>query len=137
MFVGRTEEIQVVEQSLLQTRDGNPQHFIIEGERGIGKSSLCLWVDYLAKGDRTYDGVNRLTFVVVNIELHGAMAYDDIVDEIITELKRQISTRQPLVESCKKAWDFLSRFEISGVKYVTRYLYRTTAGGWMNLQRSS
>ncbi|OPH84439.1 AAA family ATPase [Nitrobacter vulgaris] len=117
MFVGRTEEIQVVEQSLLQTRDGNPQHFIIEGERGIGKSSLCLWVDYLAKGDRTYDGVNRLTFVVVNIELHGAMAYDDIVDEILTELKRQISTRQPLVESCKKAWDFLSRFEISGVKY--------------------
>jgi hypothetical protein len=55
MFVGRIEEIEVVEQSLLQTRDGNPQHFIIEGERGIGKSSLCLWVDYLAKGDTTHD----------------------------------------------------------------------------------
>src|SRR3978361_365698 len=117
MFVGRIEEIEVVEQSLLQTRDGNPQHFIIEGERGIGKSSLCLWVDYLAKGDITYDDNNRLSFIVVNIELHGSMAYDDIIDAILPELKRQISTRQALVEACKNAWDFLSRFQIAGVKY--------------------
>jgi hypothetical protein len=117
MFVGRIEEIEVVEQSLLQTRDGNPQHFIIGGERGIGKSSLCLWVDYLAKGDTTYDGKNRLSFIVVNIELHGSMAYDDIIDAILAELKRQISTRQALLEACKNAWDFLSRFQIAGVKY--------------------
>ncbi|MCP3472399.1 ATP-binding protein [Bradyrhizobium sp. CCGUVB1N3] len=116
-FVGRIEEIEVVEQSLLQTRNGNPQHFIIEGERGIGKSSLCLWVDYLARGDFTYDGKNRLSFVVVNTELHAAMGYDDIVDAILAELKRQIANRQPLLENCKKAWDFLSRFQISGVRY--------------------
>jgi hypothetical protein len=117
MFVGRIEEIEVVEQSLLQARDGNPQHFIIEGERGIGKSSLCLWVDYLARGDITYDGTNKLSFVVVNIDLHAAMGYDDIVDAILAELKRQIASKQPLLESCKKAWDFLSRFQISGVKF--------------------
>jgi hypothetical protein len=117
MFVGRIEEIEAVEQSLLQTRDGNPQHFIIEGERGIGKSSLCLWVDYLAKGDITYDGQHRLSFVIVNIELNAAMGYDDIVDAIFGELKRQISSREALLEACKKAWDFLSRFQIAGVKY--------------------
>ena len=117
MFAGRYEEIQVVEQALLQTRDGNPQHFIIEGERGIGKSSLCLWVDYLAKGDTTYDGQNRLSFVVVNLELHGAMGYDDIVDAILAELKKQISLRDALVQSCKKAWEFFSRFQVAGLKY--------------------
>lgn len=90
MFVGRIEEIELVEQSLLRTREANPQHFIIEGERGIGKSSLCLWVDYLARGDITYDGTNRLSFVVVNTDLHAAMAYDDIVDAIMAELKRQL-----------------------------------------------
>ncbi|MCA1400036.1 ATP-binding protein [Bradyrhizobium sp. BRP56] len=116
-FVGRIEEIDVVEQSLLQTRNGNPQHFIIEGERGIGKSSLCLWVDYLARGDTTYDGKNRLSFIVVNTELHAAMGYDDIVDAILAELKRQIANREPLLEACKTAWDFLSRFQVSGVKY--------------------
>ena len=117
MFVGRYSEIDTVQQSLLQTKEGNPQHFIIEGERGIGKSSLCLLVDYLAKGDITYDGQHRLSFVVVNIELHDGMAYDDIIDTIISELKRVISDRQPLLETCKKAWDFLSRFQVSGVKY--------------------
>lgn len=117
MFAGRLEEIESIEQALLQTREGNPQHFIIEGERGIGKSSLCLWVDYLAKGDTTYDGVHKLSFVVVNIELHDGMGYDDVVDAIIAELKRQIAVRQQLLEACKKAWELLSRFQVSGLKY--------------------
>jgi hypothetical protein len=117
MFVGRYNEISVIEQSLLQTRGGNPQHFIVEGERGIGKSSLCLWVDHMAKGDTTYDGTNRLSFVVVSVELRDGMNYDDIVDSILVELKRTVASREPLMESCRKAWDFLSRFQISGVKY--------------------
>ncbi|WP_167532093.1 ATP-binding protein [Rhodopseudomonas palustris] len=117
MFVGRFEEIQVAEHALLQTRNGNPQHFVIEGERGIGKSSLCLWLDYLAKGDFPYDKINRLSFVVVSVELHEGMNYDDIVDVLLSELKRQIANRQQLLESCKKAWEFLSRFQVGGVKY--------------------
>jgi hypothetical protein len=117
MFVGRYEEINAIEHALLQTRNDNPQHFIIEGERGIGKSSLCLWVDYLAKGDLTYDGKNRLSFVVVNVELHDGMTYDALVDSLLVELKRVIANRQPLIETCKKAWDFLSRFQVSGLKY--------------------
>jgi hypothetical protein len=117
MFVGRIPEIEVAENSLLQTREENPQHFIVEGERGIGKSSLLLWLDWLAKGDTPYEGTNRLSFIVANAELHGAMNYDDIVDAILVELRRQIALRQPLMESCKKAWDFLSRFQAVGVKY--------------------
>jgi hypothetical protein len=42
MFTGRADEIRSIEQSLFQTKNGNPHHFIIEGERGVGKSSLCL-----------------------------------------------------------------------------------------------
>jgi hypothetical protein len=117
MFVGRLPEIEVAEGALLQTRAENPQHFIVEGERGIGKSSLFLWLDSLARGDTTYDETNRLSFVVANAELHEAMNYDDIVDAILVELRRQIADRQPLMESCKKAWDFLSRFQAVGVKY--------------------
>jgi hypothetical protein len=37
MFHGRTDELTVIQQSLFQTRYGNPQHFLIEGERGLGK----------------------------------------------------------------------------------------------------
>src|SRR5689334_20128585 len=97
MFVGRAEEMEAVERALLQTRDGNPQHFIIEGERGIGKSSLCLLLDYIAKGDIEYDKGKRLSFIVVNVDLHEGMNYDDIVDAIFSELKRVIARRQPLI----------------------------------------
>jgi hypothetical protein len=117
MFVGRIPEIEKGESALVQTRGGNPQHFIIEGERGIGKSSLCLWFDWLGRGRIEYDSKNRLSFVVVNAELREGMSYDDIVDAILIELRRQIAHLNPLKESCKKAWDFLSRFQAAGVKY--------------------
>lgn len=40
MFVGRLEEINAIERCLFQAKNGNPQHFLVQGERGIGKSSL-------------------------------------------------------------------------------------------------
>ena len=46
MFAGRFDEIRRTEQALLQTKFGNPQHFLFEGERGIGKSSLFRLLDW-------------------------------------------------------------------------------------------
>lgn len=117
MFTGRGDEMVSIEQSLLQTKHKNPHHFIIEGERGIGKSSLCLVLDYVAKGLIEFESGKTVNFVVVNIELREMMTYDDIIDAIIAELKRQIAEKQALLEVCKKAWDFLSKFQIAGVKY--------------------
>lgn len=34
LFQGRSDEMQIIERSLFQTKNGNPQHFLIEGERG-------------------------------------------------------------------------------------------------------
>jgi len=45
LFQGRKDEMKLIEQSLFQTKNGNPQHFLIEGERGLGKSSLFLMVE--------------------------------------------------------------------------------------------
>jgi Cdc6-like AAA superfamily ATPase len=117
MFTGRADEIRSIEQSLFQTKNRNPHHFIIEGERGVGKSSLCLLLDYVAKGEIQFEGNRTLNFIVVNVALRDAMSYDDIVDAILAELKRQISERQALLEACKKAWDFLSRFQVGSVRY--------------------
>jgi ABC-type uncharacterized transport system fused permease/ATPase subunit len=39
---GREEEMIIIEQSLFQTKNGNPQHFLVEGEHGLGKSSIFL-----------------------------------------------------------------------------------------------
>ena len=52
MFVGRGDEIRTVEKCLYQAKNGNPQHFLIQGERGIGKSSLFLYVKATAAQGR-------------------------------------------------------------------------------------
>ena len=51
MFSGRVDELRALESALFQTKNGNPTHFLIHGERGIGKSSLLMVVTYYATGE--------------------------------------------------------------------------------------
>jgi len=49
-FAGRYAELQCLEKVLHQTKNGNPEHFLITGERGIGKSSLLFYMQSIADG---------------------------------------------------------------------------------------
>jgi hypothetical protein len=120
MFSGRYDEIQSMERGLFQTKHGNPQHFLIEGERGIGKTSLLLYMDWVAKGE--IDGISnsKFNFMVLNLELREGMSADDIADTILESLKREIAGRERLKELCKSAWDFLKGFEVAGVAYNSK-----------------
>lgn len=90
MFSGRTEEIDSIKKSLLQARYGNPSHFLIEGERGIGKSSLLLFMNYLAKGDLSGENFNFLT---IPIELHENTSDFEIMKLIASGLKTALSEK--------------------------------------------
>ena len=46
-FGGRIEEVQKIGSALNQTRHGKTQHILLTGERGIGKTSLALYAQYL------------------------------------------------------------------------------------------
>src|SRR5258708_4700529 len=78
MFCGRWDELRSVEQSLFQTKHGKPKHFIVQGERGIGKSSLLLAVDFTAKGDMEITRGTKFNFIVISIEVVGASTYEVI-----------------------------------------------------------
>lgn len=117
MFHGRIDEISCVAQSLFQTKHGNPQHFLIEGERGIGKSSLFFIVEKQASGQIPIEANIYVNFLVVNIELNTSHTYIDIIKTIAADLKRAISEREKVKELAKTAWDFLTNWEILGVKY--------------------
>jgi hypothetical protein len=117
MFAGRYDELAALEKALFQTKNGNPAHFLVDGERGIGKSSLLLNVKWVAAGEiEPLDGP-AFNFITVSVSLDAAHTYSDVVNSIGTELRRKISERQQIKEFARSAWDFLKQWEVAGVKF--------------------
>lgn len=119
MFVGRFDEMRRIDQCLYQTKHGNPQHFLIEGERGIGKSSLMLVAGGVASGriETMEDAPQRFRFLTIMVDMAGADTQLEIVRAIGRELKSCISSEAPLKQKAAKTWEFLSKWEVLGVRY--------------------
>jgi hypothetical protein len=118
MFCGRIEELGFIDHCLLQTKGGNPQHFLIEGERGIGKSSLLLVEQWVASG--TMDTMARhekIDFIVVSISLQEQDDHFSVIRKIAAELRKQIHQRNAFKKMAIAAWDFISRIEAGGIRY--------------------
>lgn len=117
MFVGRSAEIRTIEHYLFQAKGGNAQNFLVEGERGIGKSSLLRYISAVAnEGLPAVDG-SIFNFLLVSVDLGGAHSQVDIVRAVGRELKKAMGSQDALREHAKKAWDFLSNWEVLGVRY--------------------
>jgi len=117
MFAGRIEEVEKLEQILFQTKSGNPSHFLIHGERGIGKSSLLFYLQKVADGTITSLQELGFRFLTVNVELEPGNRYEDIIAKIGSELHGVVASQDKLMELAKSGWEFLKRWEVMGVKY--------------------
>src|SRR5260370_23357562 len=118
MFAGRYDEMVALEKALFQTKNGNPTHFLIDGERGIGKSSLLFNLEGVSKGEfRPFEDPLMLNFMTVSVCLDAAHTYSDIVRCIGAELRREVAEREQLREFAKGAWEFLSKWEIGGIRF--------------------
>lgn len=117
IFHGRLDELQAIEHGLFQAKNGNPVHFLIQGERGIGKSSLFYVLKITADGSiKTLSG-DSLNFLVVSIDLGGASSQIDIVRALGRELKQVLAERDSLREKARSFWDWATNWEILGVRY--------------------
>ncbi len=112
LFQGREDEMRVIEKSLFQTKNGNPQHFLIEGERGLGKSSLFLRVEQQAIGNLSIGTGEKVNFLVLNIELDATQTFFEIIRAIVADLKRAITEKEKIKALTNSVWDFLSKWEI-------------------------
>lgn len=117
MFVGRLSEIRQIEQCLFQTKGGNAQNFLVEGERGIGKSSLLRFISAIATGRIPAHDETEFDFLLISVDLGGVVSQVDIVRAVGRELRKELSKRESLKHSASKVWDFLSNWEILGVRY--------------------
>lgn len=118
MFAGRFAELQGTEQALYQTKHGNPHHFLIHGERGIGKSSLLFSLQWVATGRIAPLEGGDFKFISISIELEPSNSYLDIIQKVGNELRREVARRRPGGELAKATWEFLKRWEVAGVKYT-------------------
>ena len=117
MFKGRGPEIDRLERCLYQTKLSNPTHFLIQGERGIGKSSLFFLLEHLAAGKIPTIGEDRLSFVVVAVDLGTAGTELDVIREIAKGIRTAMASVDELKQRAKDFWDWLSKWEVLGVRY--------------------
>jgi hypothetical protein len=117
MFSGRLNEVEAIEKSLNQTRHSNPRHFLIEGEKGIGKSSLLFYIQAVGEGRISMPDNMSFKFLVLSVELSEGLTCHEIIRKIAIELKTQVRNRHDLEQIVKTAWDFLSNWSILGVEY--------------------
>lgn len=117
-FVGRTDEIRTIEQCLFQTKNGNAQHFLIQGERGIGKSSLFLIMAAIAAGrvDPIFSNA-RFGFLTISIDIGSAQTQLDIIKALGRGLKTSVFGVEELKKKAKQFWEWLSGWEVLGVRY--------------------
>jgi AAA+ ATPase superfamily predicted ATPase len=116
MFAGRGDEIICIEKYLFQAKNENPQHFMVLGERGIGKSSLMLVADYLAKGEVAALS-DKLKFLVVNLELQQGISSSDLIKLLAKKFQSELNLRDELKAKAINVWNFLNKWEVMGVKY--------------------
>jgi len=117
MFAGRADELRNLERSLFQTLNGNPEHFLIHGERGIGKSSLLLVVNCLAQGDIKSTEGKTYSFLTINVELEPNDDYREILQKVARELQREINKNEAIKKALKGVWNFITNWEVLGIKY--------------------
>lgn len=118
MFYGRVAEIEAIERSLFQAKYGNPVHFLVQGERGIGKSSLFNLVQLTASGRiAPLNETPNLRFLVVSVDLGGAHTQVDIIRSIARELRGAVAERETLKAKAKVFWEWASNWEVLGVRF--------------------
>lgn len=118
MFSGRVEELLTLEKILFQTKNGNPQHFAIIGERGIGKSSLFYYLGAVARGDVESVSAGAFHFLTVNVTFEPATDYVEIIRKVAKALQKCAASHQTAKATASVVWDFLKRWEVAGVKYT-------------------
>ncbi len=117
MFAGRINEINTFEHGLHQTRNGSPTHFLITGERGIGKSSLLMLYKPLADGSIATEYGN-MNFVTINTSISPRTNLNTFIKIIDKGLKRELGKIESVRSFLNETWSFVQRIKImdSGIE---------------------
>jgi len=103
-FVGREPEIVEFEKFLGQTIMGSPMNMSISGNRGIGKTSILIKFEQIAREN------NCLVIRMSNYE-SNIKSIIDLCDFICSNIKGEILSKKPIKEKISKANEWLKTFK--------------------------
>lgn len=98
-FEGRKEQVDEAVDALFQIMSNNPKHFVITGDRGIGKSSLLLQIKLLAQGNNALTdkfqidkGCDKFDFLISWVDAVENQTLENLVVNLLKELQSTISS---------------------------------------------
>jgi len=112
MFAGRIAEIERLDSLLFQTQEGNPSHILIQGERGIGKTSFLIVANHFAKGSLSWEE-EKYNFLPIQVSLRPTTMIIDFAKKINTQIERTLSKSEKGLTFLKNSWGFLTRIQSS------------------------
>lgn len=112
MFVGRVRELERLEAGLIQAKFGNPNHFMLTGERGIGKTSLLLYLRFIARGELDIHG-QRLKFLTINTQVEAQTNQISLIRRIEWDLRKELGKAESVRSFLADTWEFLKRVRIA------------------------
>jgi Cdc6-like AAA superfamily ATPase len=113
LFSGRIPEIKKINSLLSMIKSGNPSNLLIIGERGIGKTSLLLLINALARGKINLTNEESYNYLTIQFNLDENMNQLGLIKKINRALQRNLNKEEGAVAFIKKTWDFLKRIEIA------------------------
>jgi len=94
-FVGRKRELEELERNYQQTHNGSPEHTILYGQYGIGKTSLLIETEKKLKEANT-----------IRISLFPTEDITEICDTILREAQAQLNLKPKTLRERLEALDF-------------------------------
>lgn len=119
MFSGRIYELERLDYLLFQTQMNNPTHILINGEIGIGKTSLLIVANHFAKGTLQWEE-EKYNFITIQVSIRPETTLIDFAKKLNTQIKRVLSQSEQGVTFLKKTWEFLTKFESNFIRYKSR-----------------
>lgn len=118
MFAGRLKEIEVLENGLYQTKNNSPHHFLITGERGIGKSSLLYLLKYMAAGDVKSPDYDVFKFITIDLVISDRTDLVTLIKLIDKNIARSVGKVEAVRKFLSDTWAFVQRVKVmdSGIE---------------------
>lgn len=122
MFAGRYNEIIALEKGLYQTKNGFNANFLITGERGIGKSSLLMYLKHISCGDVSSIKHDRFNFVTINIAISERTDLVTLIKLIERKITREIGKVEVVRKFLGDTWSFVQRIKVmdSGINQAEK-----------------